>query len=163
MATWFQSRNRDACHVRRILDSMYMSTVACFNLAIEMLVISGQHTDAFVFPFKFQSRNRDACHFRASRARSAANADSVSISQSRCLSFQGLRTRVIPVLRVMRVSISQSRCLSFQVTTNRERYPSRAEWFQSRNRDACHFRAISTEPRPRNLFQSRNRDACHFR
>ena len=44
-----------------ILDGL-----ACFNLAIEMLVISGQLMlarctgDAVLF----QSRNRDACHFR---------------------------------------------------------------------------------------------------
>ena len=38
----------------------------CFNLAIEMLVISGK-VRLIVrhgLPAEFQSRNRDACHFR---------------------------------------------------------------------------------------------------
>ena len=37
--------------------------------------------------------------------------------------------------------------------------------FQSRNRDACHFRLLIRRRAWRfiSLFQSRNRDACHFR
>ena len=37
--------------------------------------------------------------------------------------------------------------------------------FQSRNRDAFHFRAAGDAAKQRDslLFQSRNRDACHFR
>ena len=36
-----------------------------FNLAIEMLVISGHISPSFVsICASFQSRNRDACHFR---------------------------------------------------------------------------------------------------
>ena len=66
---------------------------------------------------------------------------------------------------VYNVSISQSRCLSFQEYSEhgiktRLTYP-----FQSRNRDACHFRATDGNAHRwfHNLqFQSRNRDACHF-
>ena len=90
--------------------------MVCFNLAIEMLVISGEKSsgrerrDAV----KFQSRNRDACHFR--------------------------RWHVI------------GRCCA-------------CLWFQSRNRDSCHFRLKMTLEDWRSFpeFQSRNRDSCHFR
>ena len=87
----------------------------------------------------------------------------VSISQSRCLSFQVSEGagRVSPLSEV---SISQSRCLSFQVVgyrgwqggvppcfnlaiemliisgTRRTTNPSHISEFQSRNRDAYHFR-----------------------
>ena len=66
--------------------------VSCFNLAIEMLVISGPtiNTTLRGMPL-FQSRNRDACHFRAGgSSRETSRECSVSISQSRCLSFQGI-------------------------------------------------------------------------
>ena len=69
----------------------------CFNLAIEMLVISGS-------------------------TRSSDNGDPtqrVSISQSRCLSFQEI------------CSVFRSLVAHFS--------------FQSRNRDACHFRVVSTD------------------
>ena len=110
----FQSRNRDAYHFR--------STCRLDNSSCPT----------------FQSRNRDAYHFRTHRATAAALPErKVSISQSRCLSFQGYRSRVtctpacfnlaiemliisgktLPLLVRLywRVSISQSRCLSFQV------------------------------------------------
>ena len=39
-----------------------------------------------------------------------------------------------------------------------------SELFQSRNRDACHFRFMMHGSGWAGLsFQSRNRDACHFR
>ena len=87
----FQSRNRDACHFRseyeravatykRIcfnlaIEMLVISGTAanlsvllrrCFNLAIEMLVISGGSATETPTPegAGFQSRNRDACHFR---------------------------------------------------------------------------------------------------
>ena len=65
-----------------------------FNLAIEMLVISGCYPCLTGLCVLFQSRNRDACHFR----------------------FWGNGARL------------------------------RALSFQSRNRDACHFRSQPAEP-----------------
>ena len=63
------------------------------------------------------------------------------------------------------VSISQSRCLSFQGLATLAARRETLKMFQSRNRDAFHFRfshmiliAIAIH-----LFQSRNRDAFHFR
>ena len=111
----------------------------CFNLAIEMLVISGAQW---------------AAELQAVMA--------VSISQSRCLSFQvnGLTVYVPRML----VSISQSRCLSFQ--DKKQQMSNKSERFQSRNRDACHFRLEQRRQLALeffNMFQSRNRDACHFR
>ena len=90
--TRFQSRNRDACHFRAEVHQPAQHHVQSrFNLAIEMLVISGDVSSVSrktsVSPF--QSRNRDACHFRC--------------PTSSCSSSSGL--------------------------------------FQSRNRDACHFRS----------------------
>ena len=61
-----------------------------FNLAIEMLVISGiPPARCSLAQCTFQSRNRDSCHFRFRQdlARCAQGAV-VSISQSRFLSFQ---------------------------------------------------------------------------
>ena len=93
------------------------SACRCFNLAIEMLVISG-------YP---------ECHRYENRA------DNVSISQSRCLSFQERCCRVAHI--------------------------QMAHLFQSRNRDACHFRICRLRRSECCIlkFQSRNRDACHFR
>ena len=114
----FQSRNRDACHFRsgqiaQIPFPLFSFNLAIemlvisgqikrlllfrlrfrFNLAIEMLVISGRHTPTCSSPpspYPFQSRNRDACHFRGLFPfRQPLGASGVSISQSRCLSFQG--------------------------------------------------------------------------
>ena len=64
-----------------------------FNLAIEMLVISGCKSSAVT-----------------------VSANTVSISQSRCLSFQ----------------VATTHAPSYQVASK----------FQSRNRDACHFREL---------------------
>ena len=65
----FQSRNRDSCHFR----------LMCTNNA--------------KFSKSFQSRNRDSCHFRAWQVARYRGRNSVSISQSRFLSFQVLRGR----------------------------------------------------------------------
>ena len=63
----FQSRNRDACHFRRKQPEAYQMHVPTgFNLAIEMLVISGDGHHVFL----------------------AGEHMIVSISQSRFLSFQ---------------------------------------------------------------------------
>ena len=63
------------------------------------------------------------------------------------------------------VSISQSRCLSFQESPTRYARSLTIVPFQSRNRDAYHFRpVIADAPDPPHAqFQSRNRDAYHFR
>ena len=161
----FQSRNRDAYHFRtprrtrgyHTRHFVSISQSRClsfqdaeraetptpgtgFNLAIEMLIISGQ---------------RDSRASHGDRG--------VSISQSRCLSFQA-NGALTPMPGSGVVSISQSRCLSFQDGGHsRVRRPSRLR-FQSRNRDACHFRPILELPAAADgQFQSRNRDACHFR
>ena len=163
----FQSRNRDACHfrIRHLYRHLYrhhkvsISQSRClsfqvkvyrelietlrhrFNLAIEMLVISGK-------------RHKVA----------AAETEDVSISQSRCLSFQEITC--MPVwFAIVRVSISQSRCLSFQGLPCPWPLPRATLTFQSRNRDAYHFRLVKSKA-PTGfylLFQSRNRDAYHFR
>ena len=88
-ASLFQSRNRDACHFRWELTHGTQTVRDCFNLAIEMLVISGlTGIHARNVPLTFQSRNRDACHFRAEIGAVIERRVHVSISQSRCLSFQ---------------------------------------------------------------------------
>ena len=86
-----------------------------FNLAIEMLVISGARyppQNAYRY-LLFQSRNRDACHFRNLQPNLGVHRRQVSISQSRCLSFQVCRSTAQCCFGI-KVSISQSRCLSFQ-------------------------------------------------
>ena len=138
-------------------------TTARFNLAIEMLFISGsaftrgrhgwyflfqsRNRDAFHFRVgnagarrhrfpQFQSRNRDAFHFRLNETALDTLKTYVSISQSRCFSFQAQADAGVKVLvvgfnlaiemlfisgwtacaqvRLAHVSISQSRCFSFQ-------------------------------------------------
>ena len=39
----FQSRNRDACHFRTLEEFLRQTSYIGFNLAIEMLVISGEN------------------------------------------------------------------------------------------------------------------------
>ena len=62
------------------------------------------------------------------------------------------------------VSISSSRGFSFQVL-NSEVNKLRALGFQSRHREAFHFRSQTgtTAAVQSDVFQSRNRDAFHFR
>ena len=213
----FQSRNRDACHFRvEALDLAVERDYLSFNLAIEMLVISGWRSqteeqrlhyrfnlaiemlvisgiDSACWPArqfqsfnlaiemlvisgcapqrrlppvcfqKFQSRNRDACHFRAA----ALGAQRRRIKfQSRNRDACHFRASGYPYvsavgqdsfnLAIEMLVISGSGCY--------ECVGSAFVSFQSRNRDACHFRAgpiPARDCRPR--FQSRNRDACHFR
>ena len=88
----------------------------CFNLAIEMLVISGQHRLSFVgYPHpEFQSRNRDACHFRlfgVQRGCPVSHRFNLAIEM---LVISGRHAESHRSL-CLKVSISQSRCLSFQV------------------------------------------------
>ena len=147
---------------RRLVDGDNLS----FNLAIEMLVISGFYGDA-----------------------EAVNNTIVSISQSRCLSFQVVNLEA----EIAGIMASFNLAIEMLVISGK---PYRSLWdltteFQSRNRDACHFRAGRDWHCARHgnwvsisqsrclsfqvtddtvaalhgelLFQSRNRDACHFR
>ena len=142
MPSWFQSRNRDAFHFRvkqifheakdllevfqsRNRDAFHFrycwmcasSPVICFNLAIEMLFISGNLSrTAPASAEKFQSRNRDAFHIRTRFDTEAERSSMVSISQSRCFSYQVGSVRGDAVLILQ---------------------------FQSRNRDAFHIRPAS--------------------
>ena len=113
----------------------------------------------------------------------------VSISESRCFSFQ---VSSCPYQRcpLGQVSISESRCFSFQVSNWNISNGYSTRKFQSRNRDAFRFkggqdlgsihRSISFQSRNRDafrfkkspttlskvnvaLFQSRNRDAFRFK
>ena len=98
LTRWFQSRNRDACHFRqRDADGQVCPNVS-FNLAIEMLVISGPALRILVvtcgcFNLAIEmlviSGYKDASFFIDGQ-------DLVSISQSRCLSFQGGRSGHMP-------------------------------------------------------------------
>ena len=137
----------------------------------------------------FQSRNREAFQFRwNNRVPSTYGDDEVSISQSR-----GFSVQVPPLLAASRdtsvsisqsrgfsvqarhvgyrhaqltlVSISQSRGFSVQVKHLHRFYRMPRSLFQSRNRDAFHFRLSKiTGTQPATCrFQSRNRDAFHFR
>ena len=114
--TWFQSRNRDAFRFK------------CFSFSKEKQLL------------QFQSRNRDAFRFKPQDGKWILTEDFiVSISESRCFSFQGTRRSDgkpglqssfnlgIEMLFVSssvawhdprgsgrQVSISESRCFSFQ-------------------------------------------------
>ena len=137
----FQSRNRDACHFRIDKVDHINVNICCFNLAIEMLVISGSAT-AFTrrdADSMFQSRNRDACHFRPPQ------------NLQHPASAPSFQSRNRDACHFRRVSDHDSQ-MNHQL-------------FQSRNRDACHFRSAELRlvRRCRIVFQSRNRDACHFR
>ena len=163
--------------------------ISSFNLAIEMLVMSGEEVvDLPEAQEGFQSRNRDACHFRSRPASpEKRRGRTVSISQSRCLSFQACRSAIWRA-RFGRVSISQSRCLSFQAcvsiaslseTTQVSISQSRCLSFQGSSSIsgtlsyfcfnlAIEMLVMSGKPglftnSTAAVFQSRNRDACHVR
>ena len=99
---------------------------------------------------KFQSRNRDAFRFKWSIANYLGNTDAmlriVSISESRCFSFQGILAKHWKGCdQICNVSISESRCFSFQVNwliLPLQLYCPLASMFQSRNRDAFRFKYI---------------------
>ena len=144
IACLFQSRNRDACHFRFGMRNGFLRSVASFQSrnrdACHFRSIRLFAMAAACIPL-FQSRNRDACHFRpACSTAMPCNFFIVSISQSRCLSFQVCEIGAGNGYWAY-VSISQSRCLSFQAHVGLA--TARASLFQSRNRDACHFRKES--------------------
>ena len=160
----FQSRNRDACHFR----AAYLSEVG-----LDCLSFQSRNRDACHFRVPcveiaencilFQSRNRDACHFRMQFGISRQPlAYRVSISQSRCLSFQVERPQ-LPHAWDPYVSISQSRCLSFQANSSPKRrslsmcFNLAIEMLVISGRLTRRFTCVKSS------FQSRNRDACHFR
>ena len=117
------------------------AVMQCFNLAIEMLFISGKKRSIVVTENEtFQSRNRDAFHIRlASRETSDAH---VPTFQSRNRDAFHIRMSGLAMTKTMTTA-----------------------GFQSRNRDAFHIRA--TPPVMSRCafskFQSRNRDAFHIR
>ena len=111
-----------------------------FNLAIERLFMSGMHASP-------QTARTSSCF---------------NLAIERLFMSGATEPTPYPLIRAT-VSISQSRCLSFQVTARVSRRFSRSA-FQSRHRDAFHFRsAVSARLVSSSMFQSRNRDACHFR
>ena len=121
-----------------------MATLPCFNLGIEMLFVSSPILCRIGFLYNFN----------------------VSISESRCFSFQGI-TRQAAANR-LQVSISESRCFSFQVITIDSSIRAKScfnlgiemlfvsrvtssgweggavDMFQSRNRDAFRFKSAQT-------------------
>ena len=112
----------------------------CFNLAIEMLFMSGitpSNLSARAV-HSFQSRNRDAFQFRTQQIKIIKNNPIVSISQSRCFSVQD--AKFIRLIASVVVSISQSRCFSVQVKVS-AMFAVAGLTFQSRNRDAFHVRS----------------------
>ena len=113
---------------------------------------------------KFQSRNRDAFHFRLRMCTTNAVLTRVSISSSRGFSFQDDRRQRRERLW-SRVSISSSRGFSFQGRLPLSPAGGTHCPFQSRHRDAFHFRPhqIWSAGTFSVMFQSRHRDAFHFR
>ena len=184
----FQSRNRDSCHFRWLHDTDTYPRLHRFNLAIEILVISGRENGANQHGEKlFQSRNRDSCHFRSEVTARYHSAGVVSISQSRFLSFQ-VCASCLRLPQDFLVSISQSRFLSFQaeirltstdfcgsVSISQSRFLSfqvcgvvRATswgfWVSISQSRFLSFQAVAfTDVIAIIVFQSRNRDSCHFR
>ena len=111
----FQSRNRDAYHFRTMVTIRPPTRPTRFNLAIEMLIISG-------------GRNANRC----------TKQTHVSISQSRCLSFQERYPRArADTLNRFNLAIEM---LIISGNTNAVFHGTRMKQFQSRNRDAYHFR-----------------------
>ena len=118
---------------------------SCFNLVIERLVISGIRAQMWLTRIElFQSRNRDAFHFKLQMARMqmmricSFNLAIEMLFISSCMEWVELSQLDI-------VSISQSRCFSFQVDVM-TKPQTRVYKFQSRNRDAFHFKAVPAEP-----------------
>ena len=135
-----------------------------FNLAIEMLIISGRGSPLVMgLGFLFQSRNRDAYHFRTDRVRRRGRIYHRFNLAIEMLIISGTKPK--PQERAERaVSISQSRCLSFQVDRRRPNL-RRLRRFNL----AIEMLIISGQPPFKKAswmstkFQSRNRDAYHFR
>ena len=136
----FQSRNRDACHFRRHRRRTSLSSPSSFNLAIEMLVISGacRHPESCQPHPGFNLAIEMLVISGRRHVMRRKRASLVSISQSRCLSFQ------VPF-----VIARQEKCLPC--------FNLAIEMLVISGRNA----GIKCEQRA--LFQSRNRDACHFR
>ena len=185
----FQSRHRDACQFRHtfptdrqggtcfnlVIEMLVISgspfgpaqtkLEQCFNLVIEMLVISGSRGRLEIVTDlngKFQSRNRDACHFRVN---ARAFVKRVGRFQSRNRDACHFRWDFHKSTR------HWSRCFNLVIemlvisgTIPAHRIRGAPLMFQSRNRDACHFRSKYASSGAETFwFQSRHRDACHFR
>ena len=169
------------------MDRYKLSTFS-FNLAIEILVISGRET-AFLNVISsswFQSRNRDSCHFRFASSVwkrgptrfQSRNRDSCHFRHPTPLRTGVMALRFNLAIEILVISGGCCPCPleigmgGFQ-SRNRDSchfrrvraFPAAvAPMFQSRNRDSCHFRPLDSPPHPScSWFQSRNRDSCHFR
>ena len=121
-ASFFRSPSRFNLAIEMLVISCekgvtHAAITAGFNLAIEMLFIScDAHNGALATITVSISQSR--CLSFQARIRTINRADSgVSISSSRCLSFQD-RSKY-DWWRTFNVSISQSRCLSFQGKSTR--------------------------------------------
>ena len=112
-----------------------------FNLGIEMLFVSSSTSP--LVPFArlycvFQSRNRDAFRFKCSTSLPVVCIYAAFQSRNRdAFRFKAMIQERSP--QVHHVSISESRCFSFQVNSDKI-LPSRFSEFQSRNRDAFRFK-----------------------
>ena len=159
----FQSRNRDACHFRHRPPDLICELHRIVSISQSRCLSFQEVTSgASALHGPFQSRNRDACHFRSDQRSGRMRCASFNLAIEMLVISGDKKMRVVEVhdasfnlaieMLVISgqaiiprpttsnvVSISQSRCLSFQVSMN-YRIPISAPSFQSRNRDACHFR-----------------------
>ena len=160
----FQSRNRDACHFRLSRDKPPTGELFSFNLAIEMLVISGHPRprthpakDCFNLAIEMLVISGQA---RRDRKSSFWKCFNLAIEMLVISGQSGIARDLL--------TLGFNLAIEMLVISGRGEFRRRfgdIGQFQSRNRDACHFRrcrgnitAMSVD-----LFQSRNRDACHFR
>ena len=138
-----------------------------FNLGIEMLFVSSflRRFRPIAASGEFQSRNRDAFRFKWRRTRRSGESHYRGFNLGiEMLFVSRLKANAVSVLTANSVSISESRCFSFQ-EENPNPQPVSPNLFQSRNRDAFRFKPHALRPlRARGgLFQSRNRDAFRFK
>ena len=150
----------------RTCNSYLHSPHTGFNLGIEMLFISSNERLRwrYVCSAKFQSRNRDAFRFKnQGYLKHESYTVPVSISESRCFSFQ---VRLCVVSRGPIISFNLGIEMLFVSSAISRAFIPSISQFQSRNRDAFRFKDNNN-----NLFriespfefQSRNRDAFRFK
>ena len=159
----FQSRNRDAFHVRQEVPAevqpgtfVSISQSRCFSCQARTVCLVKDAMPCYVSISQSRCFSCQGCRLTCIAGMSSP----VSISQSRCFSCQGVLARPghVAILRfnlaiemlfmsggcqrlfcrfAFRVSISQSRCFSCQVKSALDTF---SKTFQSRNRDAFHVR-----------------------
>ena len=110
---------------------------------------------------KFQSRNRDAFRFKCSLLGviNIPKFSDVSISESRCFSFQAPSLSGHDYLTDI-VSISESRCFSFQVLVMVKSNGLHEVLFQSRNRDAFRFKEVTITVSGGTVYVSISESRC---